>query len=218
VFLDSPNFTDNIDRTTRLGTFVNIVNGFSAFSFLQLVTVLGFTNFLWSQFRHNRGRVVEHSLSVARAVTNLCLNLVLTLKCYTVVLCVYDILLYLEAVLFINLFRRSLMKKLTVPSAIKDHCYIFCMNLPRGAYLGCESKECPLTFKQLPILKRIKAFCKTCAPNFIVADCEGIIINTPESRAYGKCLLFGFRFGKNPNMKRIDSVKRIRDYQFKPQE
>ena len=95
------------------------------------------------------------------------------------------------------------MKKLTPKKAIRDHCRIFCMNGNVGLIKGCaELSECVLA-KKMPALKKIKAFCKECAPDFNLHECDGEVLNTPETRSYGKCPLWIYRFGHNPKRKGI---------------
>ncbi len=101
-------------------------------------------------------------------------------------------------------------KKLIPSKAIKAHCVIFCIN---GNSADCESKECVLKLK-MSSLKKIKAFCKECAPDFNVKECDGIVLNTEETRNYGKCPLWVYRFGKNPYLKGRKAPEHLKDYYF----
>ena len=58
-------------------------------------------------------------------------------------------------------------------------------------------------------LKRIKDYCKECAPDFSLRECEGIIMNTPETKNDSKCPLWSYRFGRNPNLKGKGNVKNL---------
>ena len=96
-----------------------------------------------------------------------------------------------------NLRISNITNKLTPTKAIKNHCKLFCMNDSR---MDCESKECVLKLK-MSALKKIKAFCGECAPDFKPQECDGIVLNTTESQNYGKCPLWVYRFGRNPHLK-----------------
>ncbi len=97
------------------------------------------------------------------------------------------------------------MKRLTPTKAIKEHCRSFCMSNNR---INCQTKECVLKLK-MPALKKIKAFCKECIPDLKPRECEGIVLNTPESKKYGKCPLWIYRFGRNPYLKGKGNVKNL---------
>ena len=74
------------------------------------------------------------------------------------------------------------------------------MNISKSEHFKCDSKTCHL--KQAGTsLQRIKKFCKECSPNFKPKECEGVIINTEETKNFGKCPLHVFRFGKNPHIR-----------------
>ncbi len=90
---------------------------------------------------------------------------------------------------------------LTPTKSVKLHCYIFCMNQQIGTPSNCQDMECVLKNKKISALKRIKAFCAECAPDFKPKYCKGIILNTKETRDYGKCSLWVYRFGKNPKLR-----------------
>lgn len=100
------------------------------------------------------------------------------------------------------------MKRLTPTKAIKAHCQWFCMN---GYRIDCGSEECVLK-KKMPALKKIKASCKECAPDFKPKDCDGYILNTEETQNYGKCPLWIYRFGKNPYLKGIGNVDNLNPF------
>lgn len=83
------------------------------------------------------------------------------------------------------------MKKyeITPTRTIRLNCYIFCMNLRLGRPLNCQNEKCLLKNRGISTLKRIKAFCAECAPDFKPKDCKGVILNTKETRDFGKCPL-----------------------------
>jgi hypothetical protein len=107
-------------------------------------------------------------------------------------------------------FRRQDVKLLTPTKAVKDHCKYFCMNNNR---LDCGTKECVLKLK-MSALKKIRAYCKECAPDLNPQECDGLILNTPEISDYGKCPLWIYRFGKNPHLKHNRNPKHLKSYQF----
>jgi hypothetical protein len=58
-------------------------------------------------------------------------------------------------------------------------------------------------------LKRIRAFCKECAPDFDPKTCDGKILNTEESRRYGNCSVWPFKNGRNPHLKGKGNVDNL---------
>lgn len=96
------------------------------------------------------------------------------------------------------------LKRLTPTKAIKEHCRWFCMNSKR---INCISKECVLKI-EIPALKKIKAFCKECAPDFRPEECDGIVLNTDKQ----DCPLHPFRFGKNPFIKHGKYPAHLKQY------
>ena len=83
------------------------------------------------------------------------------------------------------------MSNLTPAKAIREHCRVMCMN-SKVDY----SCECILMEKRIKLLERIQHYCRVCKFPNTVKSCDGVILNTEESREYGKCPLHGFRYGK----------------------
>ena len=100
--------------------------------------------------------------------------------------------------------------KLTPTKAIRDQCRLFCLNSP--AY-NCDNQYCVLRQKRPSALKRIRAFCKICAP-VDPKTCDGRVLNTEESRNYGRCPLWPFRYGHNPSLKGRKAPEHLKDYYF----
>ena len=101
------------------------------------------------------------------------------------------------------------MKKLTPTKSIKEHCRVFCMNGNAALIRDCAKiSDCALA-KKMPALKKIKSYCRDCAPDFKPHECDGIILNTDETKKYGKCPLWIYRFGRNPNLKGKGNVKNL---------
>lgn len=82
------------------------------------------------------------------------------------------------------------------------------MNGDRRLIRDCaKHSDCVLN-RKMPALKKIKAFCKECAADFKPKECNGKVLNTPETRA-AVCPLHLYRLGKNPFLKGRGNVKNL---------
>ncbi len=77
----------------------------------------------------------------------------------------------------------------------------------------CTSKHCALN-KAGKSLERIKKHCRDCAPDHRVEECSGQVIGTQAQALHSlyciplvdgkaECPLYPFRFGTNPNLRRV---------------
>ena len=107
-------------------------------------------------------------------------------------------------------------KKLTPLQSIRKHCQVFCLN-EFTAISNCKNHECILKSKGYAP-KKIAKFCAECAADGKVKECTGIILNTEETRDFGKCPLHVYKFGRNPfkSVNKGVTPDHLRKFKFEP--